>query len=201
MSSRTRGGVNRLHSRKLVSFTHAKDFLCTLRYDQGKKEAGHLPPGTNREIQVYDVSGIEKLVADKKYADFGTPKINLSFLLDSMGFVGLVKAEAVFEKIIEEEPEPEPAADADADADADAEKKDEKDEGDDAAKEGGDNAAKEEGDDAAKDDAKKDEEKEEGDDAAKEEEGDDAAKKEGDDAATKEGDDAAKEGAGRSGVG
>jgi len=94
-------------SKKLVSFTHPRDFSCVLEYD------GDVPEGASRSIRGYEVTGLEALLEEEKYAAFGLPKVNLAFFLDTQGIVAMVKADAVFEEIIEYEVQEEAPVDTD----------------------------------------------------------------------------------------
>jgi hypoxia up-regulated 1 len=88
---------------KTVAFQHDQDIACQLEYD--KNENSFLPEGTDSIIGRYQISGIAKFA--KEHADKGvSPKVHLSFVLDSSGRVELTKAEATIElPVASEEPE------------------------------------------------------------------------------------------------
>jgi len=82
-------------SKKLVSFKHTQDFICTLRYE------GEVPAGTSANIRAFNITGLATLMQDEDLAALGEPKVNLAFFLDTQGLVSLVKADAVFKETVE----------------------------------------------------------------------------------------------------
>lgn len=91
---------------KTVAFQHDQDIACQLEYDATNDV---LPEGTHPILARYQISGIAKFAKD--YAEKApgvSPKVHLSFVLDSSGRVELTKAEATLELPVA------PAADATA---------------------------------------------------------------------------------------
>ena len=86
---------------KTVAFQYDKDILCNIEYD----DQVPLPDGTDKLLAVYNITGVAAF--SKEVADKGlnhTPKVHLSFGLDSSGIVTLIKAEATVELPVPEDP-------------------------------------------------------------------------------------------------
>jgi len=85
----------RFGSKKILAFDHNQDlkatFFATLT-------------GETEESQIikFEVTGLKEALESSKFAgkDIGTPKVNLHFRLNPLGFVELSKAEATIEEII-----------------------------------------------------------------------------------------------------
>ena len=99
---------NALDSVKKTSFNSSRDLRLTLAYE-ATTLGPQLPAGAPRTLAFYNVSGIEKLMADPAYAAHGVPKVHISFLLDQNGVASVLKAEAWQERD-ELVPEPRKAA-------------------------------------------------------------------------------------------
>ena len=106
--------------KKTIAFTHDSDVHCSLDY----VEDDLLPPGTNRAIERYEITGVAEFAEEMEKKELGKPKVSLQFELSSSGITSLVKAEAVVEETYtveeEEEVDDEEAA---AEAPEDAERK------------------------------------------------------------------------------
>jgi len=91
---------NTLDKRKLVSFSHTRDFSASLFHDNPKL----LPAGQRASICIYNVTGLTALVNDAKNAELlktQKPRVSLSFELDASGLVTLAKAEATLEEQVQ----------------------------------------------------------------------------------------------------
>mmetsp|Transcript_28468 Transcript_28468/g.48847 ORF Transcript_28468/g.48847 Transcript_28468/m.48847 type:complete len:933 (-) Transcript_28468:116-2914(-) len=120
---------------KTVAFTYDQDISCRIEYDAEQKYA--LPVGTDPLVGMYNITGVAAFAKEHESKNLGTPKVHLSFGLDTSGLVTLVKAEVSLEMPEEKPAETdaaateaasETAAEESADAAAtteDAEKKDE----------------------------------------------------------------------------
>lgn len=88
---------------KTVAFQYDKDILCSIEYD----DVVALPEGTDKLLAVYNITGIAAFSQEVVGKGLNnTPKVHLSFGLDSSGIVTLIKAEATVELPVVEEPEP-----------------------------------------------------------------------------------------------
>lgn len=56
-----------------------------------------LPPGTDKTIAVYNITGVMEFAKENAYRNLGDPKVHLSFVLDTSGMVSLIKAEATYD--------------------------------------------------------------------------------------------------------
>jgi len=102
---------------KTLAFNHDEDILCRLEYAAEETEtdgSGSLPSGTSRLLGVFNITGIADFAKEAASKGLGSPRVHLSFTLDSGGVVSLSKAEATVDLPIEPEPESEQEADADA---------------------------------------------------------------------------------------
>lgn len=93
--------LNRLAKKKTVQFTHTADFDCQLSHEATKSAV--LPAGIPLPIDLYNVTGLTKLMNSTRYADLlkdQKPKVSLSFLLDNSGLSTLVRAEATLEEMV-----------------------------------------------------------------------------------------------------
>jgi hypothetical protein len=70
---------------KTVTFPYDKDILCRVEYSDVSK----LPEGTDPLLAVYNITGIAKFAKETS----SSPKVHLSFALDSDGIVSLTRAE------------------------------------------------------------------------------------------------------------
>jgi len=104
---------------KTVAFQYGQDISCKIQYDTEAAEGGiPLPQGTSPNIAAYNITGVAAFAREND-AGLGTPKVHLSFGLDSSGIVSLLKAEATLELPEEKEVE-EVEAEAETDSAADA---------------------------------------------------------------------------------
>jgi hypoxia up-regulated 1 len=81
---------NKLNSRKVVAFKHARDVSVTFHYDNAKT----LPPGTDTTISSFNVTGVEKFAEEMKEKNITKTKIHITFWLGPDGRVNIFKAEA-----------------------------------------------------------------------------------------------------------
>jgi hypoxia up-regulated 1 len=81
---------NKLNSRKVVAFKHARDVSVTFHYDNAKT----LPPGTDATISSFNVTGVEKFAAEMLEKNITKTKIHITFWLGPDGMVNIFKAEA-----------------------------------------------------------------------------------------------------------
>eukprot|EP00538_Stauroneis_constricta_P000438 CAMPEP_0119551156 /NCGR_PEP_ID=MMETSP1352-20130426/4487_1 /TAXON_ID=265584 /ORGANISM="Stauroneis constricta, Strain CCMP1120" /LENGTH=934 /DNA_ID=CAMNT_0007597165 /DNA_START=299 /DNA_END=3103 /DNA_ORIENTATION=+ len=89
--------------KKTIAFTHDQDVHCALAYD----EADNFPEGDARELQRYNITGIEAFAKEVTEKGLEMPKVSLQFELSSSGIVELIRAEAAVEETytVEEEVE------------------------------------------------------------------------------------------------
>lgn len=97
---------------KTVAFTYDQDISCRIEYDENQVYT--LPMGADPLIGMYNITGVAAFAKEHESKNLGTPKVHLSFGLDTSGLVTLVKAEVSLE-IPEEKP-----AETDAAAEATA---------------------------------------------------------------------------------
>lgn len=105
------GKTNR---KKVINVSHDKDMVCKLAYE----ETANLPEGTHPVFAAYNITGIADFA--RQWSSKGlTPKVHLSFHMDSSGIVSLASAEATVEEVLAETAQAEGAADLEAGASAD----------------------------------------------------------------------------------
>lgn len=78
---------------RTVSFPFDKDIVCKIAYT----DPGSLPIGTDPTIAVLNITGVTEFSKEVAKKASSSPKVHLSFVLDSDGVVTLVKAEATSE--------------------------------------------------------------------------------------------------------
>ena len=84
---------------KTLAFNYDKDILCRLEMD----DSVALSEGSSTLLAVYNITGVAKFAEETASKGLGSPKVHLSFSLDSSGIAKLNKAEAT----VELPPEPE----------------------------------------------------------------------------------------------
>lgn len=109
---------NPYDSVKRITFNADRDLKATLFYENATavgSGAAVLPAGTSRTIGVYNISGIEALLANETIVALTTSsnssgmKVHISFELDHSGIARVVKAEATIDvEIMVPEPTPKP---------------------------------------------------------------------------------------------
>jgi len=98
-----------LNAKKVVSFKHDKDVICTLYRTPGDSEDGR------EAVAEYEISDVN--AATEQFGKFGKPKISLGFLISHNDTVLITKAEAIFvEEIPAEEDDEEEKVDEDENA-------------------------------------------------------------------------------------
>lgn len=101
---------------KRISFTADRDLRATLFYENATAAgsgAPALPAGASRTIGVYNITGVDALLASESVKALGAPlKVHISFELDVNGIVSVLKAEATQEVEVMVPVDPEPAAKA-----------------------------------------------------------------------------------------
>merc|ERR1711933_548509 len=86
----------RIGVKKTLAFTHDKDVLCSIDYEN---EAG-LPVGSELSLARYNITGLEKFAKEMEEKGLNKPKVSLQYELSSSGLTDLVKAEATVEEMI-----------------------------------------------------------------------------------------------------
>ena len=92
---------NRLMKKKTVQFTKNSDFVAQLSHESSKANA--LPAGIPLPIDLYNITGVARLLNNSRYTDLlvdQKPRVSLSFMLDSSGLSTLVRAEATLEEMV-----------------------------------------------------------------------------------------------------
>ncbi len=126
---------NPIDSVKRISFTSEHDLRAVLFYEQTSGTSTALPAGTSRVIGVFNITGIDAILADTDTRDgartapasLGVPKVHISFELDHNGVATVLKAEATQEEEVQvpiatptPKPSVTPAAELDGNATANA---------------------------------------------------------------------------------
>lgn len=86
---------------KTLAFQHSEDILCRLTYDDSEDDP--FPPGIDRTIGVFNISGVADFSKEAAEKGLGEPKVHLSFTLDAGGLVSITKAEATVDLPVAEE--------------------------------------------------------------------------------------------------
>jgi hypothetical protein len=89
---------NALDSVKRISFSAARDLRATLFYENATAGSPALPAGTARVLALYNVTGLDALMANATVAARGVPKVHISFVLDHNGIATVLRAEATQEE-------------------------------------------------------------------------------------------------------
>lgn len=151
---------NRIATRKTVALSLRRSIQAKLNY----KNLDALPVNTDANLRVFNVTGIEKVLADEKNAKLleeQSPRVSLSFVLGNSGLVNLAKAEATLEEMIQvpiEKPKKKEEKKKKR-GKKDDKKDDDKDEADDEKKDDADDAEKKDNAENKDADAEKNEEK------------------------------------------
>merc|ERR1711933_466163 len=83
--------------------THNKDVICSIDYET----TDVFPAGSERAIERYNITGIEKFAKQMEEKGLNLPKVSLQYELSSSGVIRLVKAEATVEETVVEDNETE----------------------------------------------------------------------------------------------
>lgn len=97
---------------RTVTFPYDKDIACKIAYS----DPASLPAGTDPTIAVLNITGVTEFSKEVAKKASSSPKVHLSFVLDSDGVVTLVKAEATSELPVVETLEEDANVTADASA-------------------------------------------------------------------------------------
>jgi len=99
---------------KRISITADRDLRATLFYENATAAGSGAPPlpdSTSRTIGVYNITGIDALLANETVKAIGSLKVHISFELDVFGIASVLKAEATQEvETLVPEPTPTPKA-------------------------------------------------------------------------------------------
>jgi hypoxia up-regulated 1 len=88
---------NTLDSVKRISFSADHDLRATLFYENVTMSGSGAPPlpeGTSRTVGIYNITGIDKLLANETIVATGGLKVHISFELSESGIASVLKAEA-----------------------------------------------------------------------------------------------------------
>jgi len=86
----------RIGVKKTLAFTHDKDVLCSIDYEN----EAVLPVGSELSLARYNITGLEKFAKEMEEKGLNKPKVSLQYELSSSGLTELVKAEATVEEIV-----------------------------------------------------------------------------------------------------